>query len=147
MFSHYQCSESTIRNWRRLNFYFIYNFSASFRRKKKPNITNTKPNSKVVILCWFNMMDKNAFVSPIHKKGSKCEKSNYRPDTLLSPFSKVAEAVVHDQIAVHAEKVGLLRNSQHGFCRHRSTTSALAFLCSDWEREITSGKKHRLPLV
>ena len=82
---------------------------------------------------------KSAVVTPLLKKGSSKDKSNYRPVALLSSVSKIVESVVHDQIAHHVERHHLLPSSQHGFRKHRSTTSALAFVCSKWEEWRSQG--------
>ena len=76
---------------------------------------------------------KIAKVTPVLKKGDSKSKSNYRPVALLPAFSKVLEAVVHQQIMFHVEKEGILPRTQHGFRRHRSTNSALLYLTSKWE--------------
>ena len=83
---------------------------------------------------------KLAVVSPLLKKGSSKDKANYRPVALLSSVSKIVEAVIHEQIAKHVERQGLLPKSQHGFRKHRSTTSALSYICSKWEKWRSEGK-------
>ena len=73
---------------------------------------------------------KEAQISPILKKGSATDKSNYRPVSLLSVASKVCEMVVHDQLSAYFEKNKLLPHNQHGFRKNRSTTTALTSVCS-----------------
>lgn len=67
---------------------------------------------------------KSAFITPIHKKGSRTEVTNYRPISKLCILSKVLEKQVHKQVyaAVHQS----LNDFQHGFLPGRSTVSNLA---------------------
>uniref|UniRef100_A0A1Y1KS26 Reverse transcriptase domain-containing protein n=1 Tax=Photinus pyralis TaxID=7054 RepID=A0A1Y1KS26_PHOPY len=65
-----------------------------------------------------------AKICPIHKTGKQSDIANYRPISILCAFSKVFEMVLYDFI------YPLVRNyispHQHGFMRHRSTTTNLA---------------------
>ena len=54
-------------------------------------------------------------VTPIFKSGSLSELGNYRPVAVISPFSKVLERVVYDQLVSYLEKECLLFNFQFGF--------------------------------
>ena len=65
-------------------------------------------------------------VTPVLKKGSPLDKTNYRPVTCLSVLSKVLEKVICDQITNYMESNNLLPPNQHGFRSGRSTMSALA---------------------
>ena len=65
-------------------------------------------------------------VTPVLKKGSPLEKSNYRPVSCLSVLSKVLEKIVCDQITDYMEKYKLLPQNQHRFRAGRSTMSALS---------------------
>lgn len=66
---------------------------------------------------------KTAFISPIHKKGSKSEVTNYRPVSKLCILAKVFERLVYNQL--YAALKNSFSLSQHGFLRGRSTTSNL----------------------
>ena len=53
-------------------------------------------------------------VTPIFKSGSLSELGNYRPIAVISPFSKVLERLVYDQLVSYQEKECLLFNFQFG---------------------------------
>jgi hypothetical protein len=46
---------------------------------------------------------KYAIVKPCFKKGNMQEISNYRPLSLLTPFSKVIEKLVYKKLITHIE--------------------------------------------
>ena len=64
-----------------------------------------------------------ANVSPIYKKGSRSQVSNYCPVSLTSQVCKVFEAIIHDDIMEHLLINKLVRSSQHGFLWGRSCLS------------------------
>ena len=66
-----------------------------------------------------------ANVSPIYKKGSRSQVSNYRPASLTSQVCKVFEAIVRDDIMEHLLMNKLVRSSHHGFLWGRSCLSNL----------------------
>ena len=68
----------------------------------------------------FPQQLKLAKVVPIHKNGSKTEVSNYRPISLLSPFSKVIEKAIHCRIVNFMESNNSLYELQYGFRKGRS---------------------------
>lgn len=80
---------------------------------------------------------KSAFVSPIHKKGSKTEVVNYRPISKLCIIAKLFERIVYNQI------YAALRHSfsvtQHGFLKGRSTASNLVLLNDILTEAMDSG--------
>ena len=57
---------------------------------------------------------KQATVTPIFKKGTKGDASNYRPVSLTSVPCKILESLIKDCITEHLEAEGLIKNSQHG---------------------------------
>ena len=63
---------------------------------------------------------KTGYVSPLFKKGSRCEAGNYRPVTLTSHVVKVFERVVRKHMVSHLESNDLLSDKQHGFRANRS---------------------------
>ena len=72
---------------------------------------------------------RNANVVPIYKKGSKAEPGNYRPVSLTSVTGKLLERLVKNDIDAHIENNNLIKDSQHGFRRGRSTqTNLVEFL-------------------
>lgn len=77
---------------------------------------------------------RSADVSPIHKKGPLTETGNFRPISLTSIPGKLLESIVKDRIVEHLDRHRLIRNSQHGFRRGRSTvTNLLEFYHSMFE--------------
>lgn len=66
---------------------------------------------------------KASFVTPIFKKGSKCEINNYRPVCILNAFSKIFERLVHNKI--YDKVKDLLNPNQHGFMKGKSTSTNL----------------------
>ena len=72
---------------------------------------------------------KTANVAPIFKKGSKSVPGNYRPVSLTCVLCKVMEKIICDAIIEHLKLYDLIRRSQHGFMRSKSTlTNLLAYL-------------------
>lgn len=68
---------------------------------------------------------KVAKVIPIHKKGDKNDKKNYRPISLLPIFSKVFEKIIHNQVMNHFESENLLYKNQFGFRKKSRTCDAI----------------------
>jgi len=71
----------------------------------------------------FPQLLKTAKVIPIHKSGSKCDVSNYRPISLLSIFSKIYEKVMCSRLTAFFNKNKTLHPRQYGFrplysCEH-----------------------------
>ena len=58
---------------------------------------------------------KTSRVTPINKNGNITDPNNYKPISILSPFSKVLEKVVHDQMLLFLEKHKILFPYQFGF--------------------------------
>jgi hypothetical protein len=72
-------------------------------------------------------------VTPIYKDGNVTNPNNYRPISILSPFSKVLEKIVHDQMLSYLEKHKTLFSYQFGFRKRYSTEQAVL--------EMTDGVK------
>ena len=68
---------------------------------------------------------KLANVTPLHKKGSRLESSNYRPVSLTSVVCKVLERIVRDAVMEHLLSNKLLAAEQHGFVPKKSCTTNL----------------------
>jgi hypothetical protein len=75
----------------------------------------------------FPALWKEAAVVPIFKKGNSASVNNYRPILILNNFSKLFEFFIHEHLS-HYLKLKL-NPCQHGFTKHKSTTTNLvAFL-------------------
>ncbi|CAL4110078.1 unnamed protein product, partial [Meganyctiphanes norvegica] len=68
---------------------------------------------------------KLAYVTPIHKGGSKQQAENYKPVSLTSHVMKVFERVVKKIIMRHLIENQKLNKDQHGFVPGRSTHTQL----------------------
>lgn len=72
---------------------------------------------------------KYANVTPIHKKGSKNNPSNYRPISLTSQICRIFERILKEEINFYLETNKLIGDSQHGFVRGKSClTNLLTYL-------------------
>ena len=84
---------------------------------------------------------KLAVVLPLHKKGSKRERSNYRPISLLNSFSKLIEKIVASQLAEYLERNGLFCKNQFGFRKKSSTVHAMLVFLKKMESALDSQQK------
>ena len=62
---------------------------------------------------------KQAYISPIFKKGDRHKPSNYRPVSLTSVCCKILEHIVHSHLMGHLDNNHLLSDVQHGFRKKR----------------------------
>lgn len=68
---------------------------------------------------------KVARVTPIYKSGDPNDLGNYRPISVLSCINSLFEKIFSHRIMQFLNKNNILSNSQHGFRKARSTTSAI----------------------
>ena len=68
---------------------------------------------------------KSANVTPLFKKGSRSDPSNYRPVSLISIPCKILEGTIRKQLYSHLESQKLLSAHQHGFVARKSCTTNL----------------------
>ena len=73
----------------------------------------------------FPKFCKVARVVPVFKSGSPSSVLNYRGISILPPFSKIIEKVVHKQLSDYLLSNNLLNPNQYGFRKNRSTTDAI----------------------
>ncbi|XP_026478477.1 uncharacterized protein LOC113384917 [Ctenocephalides felis] len=66
---------------------------------------------------------KSAYITPIHKSGSKTTADNYRPICIQSAISKLFEKLVLPKLSWSFKNI--ITTKQHGFCGGRSTTTNL----------------------
>ena len=82
---------------------------------------------------------KEAYVSPIHKKGSKADVGNYRPISLTSVCCKLLEKIIRDALLRHMISNGFLSDQQHGFVYGRSCTTQLLKVVDKWTEILDQG--------
>ena len=68
---------------------------------------------------------KIAYITPIHKGGSRQEPGQYRPVSLTSHIMKLFERIIQKKIIEHLKNYKLFNEGQHGFVPGRSTMSQL----------------------
>ena len=76
-------------------------------------------------LGMFPNILKIAKVIPIYKSGDKQIINNYRPISLLSPFSKIYEKLLFNRFYKFLDKKSILIPTQYGFRPHHSTQHAI----------------------
>ena len=69
---------------------------------------------------------KVAEVIPIYKSGKRSESNNYRPISLLSPFSKLFENHIYNQLIKFFNNTKTLHHQQYGFRKNSSTEIAIS---------------------
>ncbi|CAH2106212.1 unnamed protein product [Euphydryas editha] len=94
---------------------------------------------KSLASCVVPQIWKAAYITPVHKKGSKTDILNYRPISKLCVLAKVFERIVYSQV------YAALRNSfnptQHGFLQGRSTVTNLILLNDFLTESMNMGKQ------
>ena len=84
---------------------------------------------------------KTAKVVPIFKSGDKSRYNNYRPISLLPQFSKLLEKLFTTRLDSFLNKNDVLYQSQYGFQRNLSTSSAVMELIEEITNNIEQKKK------
>ena len=68
---------------------------------------------------------KNQNITPIHKKSSRAQASNYRPISLTSHIIKTFERIFVQKLVEFIEKNHIIKSTQHAFSRGRSCLTQL----------------------
>ena len=68
---------------------------------------------------------RRAEIAPIFKSGKRSDKTKYRPVSVTSHVSKIAERLLRDEMVEHLERNQLISVSQHGFRKGRSCLTNL----------------------
>ena len=79
---------------------------------------------------------KEAFVTPIYKKGDCTLVSNYRPISLTSPIVKIMESIIRDRIQEHMITNDLFTPYQHGFTVGKSCVTQLLTAVDFWTKSL-----------
>ena len=89
---------------------------------------------------------KLASITPVYKKkGSKTDKGNYRPISILPVLSKVFERIMHDQISDFFEKI--FSNQQCGYRKGHDTQNSLLNLTEAWKKATDDKNKFGALLI
>ena len=88
----------------------------------------------------FPSLWKQANVCPVFKKGSKSDKTNYRPISLLSNMSKVFEKIVYKRLYEYLTENNLLTEQNSGFKKNDSTVNQLLKIVHQIYQDINDGK-------
>jgi len=83
---------------------------------------------------------KRSIVTPVLKKGNKNCITNYRPISICSPFSKIAERFIADELLMFGITNSIIPLNQHGFLPRRSTGTNLLESTYDWINNIENGE-------
>ena len=70
-------------------------------------------------------------ITPVYKKGPKNMCRNYRPISLLSPFSKIFEKCLYSQLINYLNKKNLITSSQYDFRSKYSCSMAVSKFSSE----------------
>ena len=79
-----------------------------------------------------------ARVTPIYKKGTKSDPSNYRPISLTCIACKLLEHIIASNVMRHSNAYNILYNL-HGFREKRSCETQLLEFISDLTNNMQSG--------
>ena len=89
---------------------------------------------------WVSFWIKTCrYCVPIHKNKDKSDKSNYRPVSILSNYSKAYEKLIYNQLYQYFENI--LFPSQCGFRKGCSTQHCLIVLTEKFKEAINTGNK------
>ena len=84
---------------------------------------------------------RNAFVTPVYKKGSRYDPANYRPISLTCISCKILEHLMVSSIMKHSTAHNILHPNQHGFRQNRSCETQLLEFTSDLANNLKDAKQ------
>ena len=90
---------------------------------------------------------KKAIVTPLFKKGDKCDPGNYRPISLTCICCKLMEHIIASNLTKHLNKHNVLYDLQHGFSEKRSCETQLIQLVDELDRGLSQGRQTDLILL
>ena len=91
-----------------------------------------------LLQCKFPTVWKYSKIIPLHKKGSKLDRKNYRPVAILSPISKILEKIIFEQIYGFFNRNKIFHPYLHGYRENCSTQTALITMYDRWARAAAS---------
>ena len=80
---------------------------------------------------------KFANITPVFKKDSRTEKTNYRPVSILPNLSKIYERLIYNQLSKFFENI--LSKFQCGFRKGFSAQDCLLVMIEKWKRVLDNG--------
>ena len=83
---------------------------------------------------------KTANITPIHKKGPKHKKENYRQVSLTSIVCKVAEKIVRSRVTAFWSEHQVFNPHQFGYLKEKSTLAQLLSCFHDWSSSRNNSK-------
>ena len=83
---------------------------------------------------------KHVRITPLYKKKSKLDVSNYRPVSVLNCVSKILEKCIYVQIDNYLTHKGLIYQYQSGFRSGFSTETCLIYLTDFIRSQVSEGK-------
>jgi len=83
---------------------------------------------------------KISFITPIFKKGSNSDVSNYRPIAITSSICRVFERLILQHILAHLEANKIISDQQFGFLKKRSTVTQLLSSFDAWYKAILNNQ-------
>ena len=78
-------------------------------------------------------------IIPLYKNDSVHDLSNYRPISLLSPFSKILEKLMYKRLLSYLNKNNVLYKYQFGFRKQHSTSLALIEIIDNLLNAVDKG--------
>ena len=79
-------------------------------------------------------------LTPIFKKGNKCDPGNYRPISILPTISKIVERHVASELKEFLHEYELINIHQSGLRQFHSCQTALTKMTDLWLKDIDDGK-------
>ena len=141
----------------KLNIKSLANKAPGPSKLKKPHYTNIPQNITNNITHIFNCcyalglypkQFKHAEVILIPKaEGSLKDPANYRPISLLNFLGKVFAKILNNKLITHLDNHGIIKESQHGFRKRRSSVTLIANLYERIAREKAGNRKTLVTLV
>ena len=78
-------------------------------------------------------------ITPVYKKGSRTNPSNYRPKSLTCICCKLLEHIISSTISSHVNDYNITCSNQHGFRKNRSCETELLETINDLARALDAG--------
>lgn len=121
---------NNLSNSKAVDYYDMSNFFVKTHKSQITPILTRLINDSLSKGIFENAL-KIGVVSPIHKLGSKTDKSNYRPITVLPILSKIFEYVILRRLEDHFELNKLVNRNQYGYVKKANTEIAMIHVLKD----------------